>query len=163
MTPAEYDHTIDLYADDVYRFALRCCGDKSLCDDVVQEAFAALWEQCDNVIFDDCRGFLITVVRRRIVDSFRHSQVTQSARYEMSVGLDNVATPFEAYDLNDAIVKAFEQLTDLQRTILTLHDIEGYDYREIAGIIEQKYTSVQVNAFRARMKMKEILIKMKIR
>ena len=81
----------------------------------------------------------------------------------MSVGLDNVATPFEAYDLNDAIVKAFEQLTDLQRTILTLHDIEGYDYREIAGIIEQKYTSVQVNAFRARMKMKEILIKMKIR
>ncbi len=77
--------------------------------------------------------------------------------------METVATPFDNYDLNDAIVKAFEQLTDLQRTVLTLHDIEGYDYREIADITNMNYKTVQVTAFRARTKMKEILIKMKIR
>ncbi len=163
MTLDEYNNAIDLFADDIYRFALRCCSDKSMCDDAVQEAFAALWEQHEKASFDDCKGFLLTVARRKIIDSIRHDNVRLSAQSEMAPEMETVATPFDNYDLNDAIVKAFEQLTDLQRTVLTLHDIEGYDYREIADITNMNYKTVQVTAFRARTKMKEILIKMKIR
>ena len=75
MTLDEYNNAIDLFADDIYRFALRCCSDKSMCDDAVQEAFAALWEQHEKASFDDCKGFLLTVARRKIIDSIRHNNV----------------------------------------------------------------------------------------
>ena len=159
MTSTEYEKAIDLFADDVYRFALRCCGDRSRCDDAVQEAFAALWEHRDSVNTTDCKGFLFTVVRRKLIDSMRHDKVRLTAQSEMTVIGETASNPFESYELSDAIIKAFEQLPDMQRTVLTLHDIEGYDYREIAGIIGQKYKYVQVAAFRARMKMKQILTK----
>ena len=163
MTLAEYNNAIDLFADDIYRFALRCCSDKSICEDAVQEAFAALWEQHETASFDNCKSFLLTVARRKLIDSIRHNNVRLSAQSGMTPEIETVSNPFDEYDLNDAITKAFEQLTDLQRTILTLHDMEGYDYREIADITSMNYKSVQVATFRARMKMKKILTQMKIR
>lgn len=162
MTPAEYEKAICLYADDIYRFALRCCGDSAKCDDAVQEAFMALWERHDSIKANECKGFLFTITRRKIIDSIRHEKIRISAQGEIFALSETTTTPIEDYELSDAIIKAFEQLSDMQRTILTLHDIEGYDYSEIADIVGQKYKYVQVTAFRARVKLKEILIKMKI-
>ena len=49
MTAKEYNNCTNLWADDVMRFAVRICSDRTECEDAVQDAFAAMWESRENV------------------------------------------------------------------------------------------------------------------
>ena len=49
-------------------------------------------------------------------------------------------------------------LPDKQRIIIHLRDVEGYEFEEIARIIESDEASVRVNLSRARKRVKEQLL-----
>jgi RNA polymerase sigma-70 factor (ECF subfamily) len=49
-------------------------------------------------------------------------------------------------------------LPDKQRIIIHLRDVEGYEFEEIAQIIESDEASVRVNLSRARKRVKEQLL-----
>lgn len=55
--------------------------------------------------------------------------------------------------------KAMEKLQDNYRTILTLRDIEDLSYDEIAKILDISQDKVKIWLFRARKKLKDILVK----
>lgn len=162
MTPKEYNQAIDLWTDDIFSFAMYCCNDKSRCDDAMQEAFAALWEQHDKIELDKCKGFLLLVTQRKLIDSIRHDIRNESLDDNPSDIQAESVSPHEQIDLSNAIHTAMGFLNDRQRIILTLHDIEGYSYQEIAEMQNMNYSQVQVNAFRARVTLKKVLKKMGI-
>ena len=74
MTQKEYNNGVRLWADDVYRFAVRC-GDGEEAKDAVQEAFASLWERRENVEVEKGKSFLLTVVHNCMMSHHRHEQV----------------------------------------------------------------------------------------
>lgn len=158
LTQKEYNETIDLLADDIYRFALSCSRDPERGRDAVQEAFMRLWEHRAEMGPDDCKKFLLTVTRNKLIDNYRHEKASQTAHHFLATRQETRTSPADNYDLTDALQNAMNQLTETQRTIINLHDIEGYDYSEIASMMKIKYRQVQVYAFRARVKMKKILI-----
>lgn len=162
LTPNEYNQAIDLWADDIFSFAMYCCNDKARCDDAMQEAFAALWEQHDKIELDRCKGFLLTVTQRKLIDSIRHDRKKEPFNDTTTDIEIPTASPIEQIDLRDAIQTAIKQLNYQQRIILTLHDIEGYNYKEIAKMQNMNYNQVQVNVFRARVKLKKVLKQMQI-
>ena len=163
MTEQEYNETVDKLADNLYRYALRCCGSKEYADDAVQESFAALWENRDSVKdVDEARKYLFVVSKHKILDRWRHDKIEQQYSEGVMVSGDDSYDPVGNMDLQDAIEKAMAMLTLEQRTLLTLHDIEGYDYKEIAEMNGDNYVKVQVSAFRARIKLKETLKKMNV-
>lgn len=155
MTLKEYNKAIDLWADDIFSFAMYCCNDKERCNDAMQEAFASLWERHDSIELDKCKGFLLTVTQRKIIDSIRHDKRSVS----LNEVQDNTPTtsPLDNIDTSDTINIALQQLSEQQRIILTLHDIEGYSYKEIAQMQKMNYSQVQVTAFRARIRLKKAL------
>lgn len=158
MTPEEYNEAVDSWADDVYRFALSCCRDGDRSNDAVQEAFAKLWEMRESIEKSRCKGFLIMVVQNKLKDTFRHDRVVSETHEKLSHQHEDRATPIETIDLRDALEKAMALLTEQQRTIITLHDLEGYQYEEIATMMKMNYSQVQVTAFRARVRMKKTLL-----
>lgn len=155
MTQKEYNRAIDLWADDLYSFAMYCCNDKERCNDAMQEAFAALWERHEEIEIDHCKGFLLMVTQRKIIDSLRHDRKNTSLDDDLFE--TPKSSPHDDLDLYDTIHTAMHQLNEQQRLILTLHDIEGYDYKEIAKMQKLNYNQVQVAAFRARCRLKKIL------
>lgn len=154
MTQKEYNRAIELWADDLYSFAMYCCNDKERCNDAMQEAFTALWEKHEEIDFNRCKGFLLMVIQRKIIDSIRHDKYNQPIDNEI---INTPTLPQDTIDTVDSIHKAMQQLSEQQRIILTLHDIEGYDYKEIAKMQDMNYSQVQVTAFRARSRLKKIL------
>ena len=54
--------------------------------------------------------------------------------------------------------KTLDQLSEIQRTVILLRDYEGYDYEEIGKITDLKESQVKVYIFRARKKLKQILV-----
>ncbi len=59
--------------------------------------------------------------------------------------------------LQDLLEKSLLQLSDVQRSILLLRDLEGYAYDEIGEILGLNEAQVKVYLFRARLKVKEQL------
>ncbi len=122
-----------------------CCKDRERCRDAMQEAFAALWERRKDVEFERCKRFLLTVTQHKIIDGIRRDSKNEPLGEEQEER--QTTRPHDNLDLTSTIQTAMRQLSEQQRIILTLHDIEGYNYKEIAEMQEMNYSQVQVAAF----------------
>jgi DNA-directed RNA polymerase specialized sigma24 family protein len=60
-------------------------------------------------------------------------------------------------DLKDIIDRSLQQLPPLQRSIILLRDYEGYNYKEIADILELNESQVKVYLFRGRQRIKDLI------
>lgn len=158
MTRAEYNDNIQNWSGNVLRFAVWNCGDRMRGEDAMQEAFARLWEIKEQVPVTNGLGFLLTVVRRYLIDCFRHDAVVARVHEEMTktaetVGYDNNT------GMSDEMYEALGSLSEVQRSILQLRDVEGYSYKEIAKMMNLSDQQVQVYLFRARTNLKKKLQK----
>ncbi len=156
MTRAEYNDNIQNWSGNVLRFAVWNCGDRMRGEDAMQEAFARLWEIKEQVPVTNGLGFLLTVVRRYLIDCFRHDAVVARVHEEMTktaetVGYDNNT------GMSDEMYEALGSLSEVQRSILQLRDVEGYSYKEIAKMMNLSDQQVQVYLFRARTNLKKKL------
>jgi RNA polymerase sigma factor (sigma-70 family) len=76
MTENEYNHCVDLYADNVYRFILKNLRHEADSKDIVQGAFEKMWmnrEQVDNL---RSKSYLFTVAYNQMIDHIRKNKRT---------------------------------------------------------------------------------------
>jgi len=156
MTQKEYNNGVRLWADDVYRFAVRCGGGDELSKDAVQEAYASLWERREQVEVEKGKSFLLTVVHNCLMSHHRHEQVHQQTLPLLEP--DRVVQPDERFDLQEALHRALERLPQVQREAVQLKDVEGYSCKEIADMLSLTEKQVSVYLFRARVSLKKTLI-----
>lgn len=157
MTAKEYNNGVALWADDAMRFALRCGGSWSDCEDAVQEALAALWNHRDEVPRDKGKGYLLSVAYRSLMQTLRHSKVVQQHAEATQALAPGYQDPDLRFDLREAIERSLQALPEVQRAILQLRDVEGYSYREIGETLSLSDSQVQVYLFRARVAMRKQL------
>ena len=60
MTPQEYNTTVDLWADGVYRFIRKSLNHDDDARDIVQNAFEILWKNHEDVQFDKAKSYLFS-------------------------------------------------------------------------------------------------------
>lgn len=75
---------------------------------------------------------------------------------------DTSPTPQEYLELNErqqAVRQAMQELSDEYRKIITLYDIEGLSYDEIAQVLACPSGTVKSRLFRARAALRKILLK----
>lgn len=155
MTRKEYNNGVRLWADDLYRFAVRCGGGEELSKDAVQDAFASLWERLEKVDMANGKAFLFSIVHNRLMSHHRHAHVHQQTIPLLQ--RDEVVQPNERFDLQEALRKALEKLPHVQRAAIELKDVEGYSSKEIADILLLSEKQVSVYLFRARVSLKKTL------
>ena len=109
--------------------------DDSLIQDVMQEAFLALWRAPAR--FDPERGslstYLCTVARNKAVDLIRREG--RFRRDAAAVEMSTEASPAPSWDDRRVVLDALARLTHLQREALFLAYFGGFTYREVAGIL----------------------------
>src|SRR5438045_9228270 len=71
MTVKEYNQSVELYADRVYRFIVKNMRNSDDAQDVVQNAFEILWKNYEGVSFEKSRSYLFTVAYHNMIDQFR--------------------------------------------------------------------------------------------
>ena len=156
MTQKEYNNGVRLWADDVYRFAVRCGGGEEMSKDAVQEAYASLWEKREQVEVEKGKSFLFTVVHNCLMSHHRHEQVHQQTLPLLEP--ERVVQPDERFDIQEALQRALMRLPQVQREAVQLKDVEGYSCKEIAEMLSLTEKQVSVYLFRARVSLKKTLI-----
>ena len=154
---AAFAELYDRYCRQAYSLARRVCVDPEFAEDVVQEAFLALWRTPGR--FDPERGgfatWLLTLVHHRAVDAVRREAVR---RKRTVPGADEVAerlTPPGPGADDEALVglvggqvrEALGRLTDEQREVITLAYFGGYTQCEVSALTGLPLGTVKSRTF----------------
>lgn len=155
MTKDEYNKSVEAYADNIYRFVVKHLKNADLAKDVVQDTFAKVWEKKDNISYSKVRSYLFTTAHHTMIDLIRKEKHKDDVD---RIDQHYHQRPLENMDLQAILHEALDQLPEIQKTVVLLRDYEGYAYDEIGEITGLKESQVKVYIFRARKKLKEILV-----
>jgi len=152
MTVEEYNKSIDLYADGIYRFALKTLKDQEKAKDTVQDTYEKLWVKHNNISYGKVKSYLFTTVYHASIDLIRKDN--KKTEYEMS----ETSSEEQYSDIHEVLNKAVDQLPEIQKSVILLRDYEGYSYEEIGEITGLNESQVKVYIFRARLFLKNYLV-----
>ncbi|MBO5660730.1 MAG: RNA polymerase sigma factor [Bacteroidaceae bacterium] len=143
----------------MYRTAFRMMGNALDAEDMVQEAYLKLWERRDKLKqVSHVEAYCTSLLRNLCVDAFRKRHFDEEERPPEELPLtddDNAATVVEREDEANQLINLIGQLTEGQRTVMTLHDLEGYSYEEIEDATGLTPVNIRVLLSRARKKVRE--------
>lgn len=155
MTEKEYNECVNCYADNVYRFILKNLRNEEDARDVVQSAFEKLWRNRKDVINEKSKSYLFTVAYNQMIDHIRKGKrVTLKEEFREEALVD---APRQ--NLKKILERALDRLNETQRSLVMLKDYEGYSYDEIGIITGLSESQVKVYLHRARLLLKEYLVK----
>jgi len=156
MTEREFNECVNTYADNVYRFILKNLRNEEDAKDVVQSAFEKLWINREKVENDRCKSYLFTVAYHQMIDLVRKTKRVQL--HEDLSGMNLQARPDQP-QVKAILNTAIYRLSETQRSLVLLKDYEGYSYEEIAEITSLSLSQVKVYLHRARILLKNYLVK----
>ncbi len=156
MTEREYNECVNTYADNVYRFILKNLRNEEDARDVVQTAFEKMWRHRDEVDASKSKSYLFTVAYRQMIDHIRKvKRIQLKEEFNENAKVQNKP----ANNLKKILDEALARLSETQRTLVLLKDYEGYSYEEIGQITNLSESQVKVYLHRARVQLKEYLVK----
>jgi RNA polymerase sigma-70 factor (ECF subfamily) len=156
MTEREYNECVNTYADNVYRFIVKNLRHEEDARDVVQTAFEKMWRNRADVDAQRSKSYLFTVAYHQMIDHIRKVKRVH-LKEEFSEGSSVQDRP--ANNLKKVLEDALSRLGETQRSLVLLKDYEGYSYDEIGKITGLSESQVKVYLHRARVQLKEYLVK----
>jgi len=155
MTVEEYNKSVDLHADGIYRFALKTLKDQDKAKDTVQDTYEKLWVKHSEVSFEKVKSYLFTTAYHASIDLIRKEK--KKGEYESS-GIFETSSSEQYTDIHEVLNRAVDQLPEIQKSVLLLRDYEGYSYEEIGEMTGLNESQVKVYIFRARLFLKNYLV-----
>jgi len=155
MTEKDYNESVLLYADNVYRFIVKNLRHTEDAEDIVQSAFEKLWIHKDSVEPLKAKSYLFTVAYHLLID---HTRKAKRISLQESFENDTQTTYQENKALKKVLHDALATLSETQRSLVLLKDYEGYSYEEIGEITKLTTDQVRVYLHRARLKLRNYLI-----
>lgn len=160
---AAFDILVRKYQHKIVKLISRYVRDHSEVLDVAQEAFIKAYRALprfrgDSAFYTWMYRIAINTAKNHLVAKGRRLpsvdiDAQEAEQYEGSVGLKEYATPENMLlrdEVETTIYTAIDQLPEDLRTAITLREIEGMSYEEIAQAMECPVGTVRSRIFRAR-------------
>ena len=158
-----FDILVLKYQNKIIQLAYRYVHDHDEAMDVAQEAFIKAYRSLgrfrgDSAFFTWIYRIAINTAKNHLVASGRRPprsdlDAQEAEQYEGATGLREYATPEHVLlrdELKETIASAIRELPDDLRTAITLRELEGLSYEEIAQAMECPIGTVRSRIFRAR-------------
>lgn len=161
MTVREYNTSVDLYSDRVFRFILKSINDYEMAKDIVQDTYLKLWEKHEKISAEKVKSYIFTAAYHTMIDYIRKNKRIVSYDSPESADVMNLygrsVSPKVNIDLKKILNEAVALLSDDQKTVILLRDYEGYSYQEISEITGLSEAQVKVYIYRARVFLKNYI------
>jgi len=148
------------HAPRLYSLARRMAGSAEEGEDLLQEIFLQAYRKIGSFKGEASVGtWLYRLALNHCLDHVRSRQAKMSRvtdPIDVTAGVEPVArreTPIARLDLERAV----EQLPPGCREAFVLHDVEGFDHREIAGMLHIAEGTSKSQVFKARMRLRRLL------
>ena len=163
-----YNTLVLHYQDLAYSVAYRIMGEGDSAADAAQDSFVKAWKKLHQFKGGNFQAWLMRIVTNTCYDLLKYNkrrpqssldemtEVNESSKWLRSSG----DRPDEQHDqaaVFNAIQDCLNNLSDDQRVIAVLCDVEGYDYQDAADIAQCSLGTVKSRLNRARGKLRDCL------
>jgi RNA polymerase sigma-70 factor (ECF subfamily) len=151
-----------LYAPRLFRFLLLSTRDRDLAESLTQDTFLKLWRTRDSFRGDCALYTWITRIAISLLQTHTRTETFKFWRTAAATSLDVTDLTVQIADngrsAEDALIareslaqlyQAVEQLSDRQRTIFLLRDIEEMELNDIAQALSLPLPTVKTHLYRA--------------
>ena len=141
----------DAHSRNLYNFLYYKYGSENNPEDLMQEAFARLWDNCKKVSPDKAKSFLFTVANNQMLNDLARKKTVLNYQKDKPASSTNVSPHFilEENEYMDRLQHAIEELTEEQRVAFLMNRIDGLKHREIAEILGISQKAVEKRIYKA--------------
>lgn len=136
----------------IHAVCLRLAGNRALAEECTQDVFVQAWQALAGFRGDSGFGsWLHRIAVNAVLERHRH-RLRQAAWMtpQDADSMAAVAAPDEQYDAALDLERVIATLPDAARTVLVLHDVEGYRHEEIADLTGLAVGTCKAHLHRAR-------------
>jgi RNA polymerase sigma-70 factor (ECF subfamily) len=144
----------------VHALCLRLSADAARAEQLTQDVFVRAWEKLSQFRGESSMATWLRHVTVTVVLDERRARVRRERRVVASGDDDGMAQAARFERTDDAALdleRAITALPEGARTVLVLHDVEGYRHDEIAAMCGIAEGTSKAQLHRARQLLKEVL------
>ena len=162
-----FNFIVQRYQSQVLNLSARIIGDRGRAEDVTQETFISAYQAIGRFRGGSLRAWLMRIAANASRDSLRGSQRRPEQSLDESLESQSFqpvsAEPSpeehaERSELNAELQKAILALSDDQRAVLVLIDVQGFSYEETTESVGASIGTVKSRLNRARRRVRDILM-----
>jgi RNA polymerase sigma factor (sigma-70 family) len=167
MTTSELDNSVceennyqrihERYGKNIRNFIYYKCGNLEQAEDIVQEAYIKLWENCKNIVMEKAKSFLYTVAQRLFINQVRHEKVELSFVKEKRSSRNNEDPSYllREKEFKERLEKVISELPEKQREVFLMNRIDKMSYEEISISLEISVKAVEKRMHNALFTLKD--------
>ena len=162
-----FNFIVQRYQSQVLNLSARIIGDRGRAEDVTQETFISAYQAIGRFRGGSLRAWLMRIAANASRDSLRGSrrrpeqsldESLESASFQPVSAEPSPEEHAERSELNKELQKAILALSDNQRAVLVLIDVQGFSYEETTESVGASIGTVKSRLNRARRRVRDILM-----
>lgn len=134
--------------------------DAERADDVAQNAFVKLWENCGILKPEQAKSFLYTTAIRLSLNMIKHDKVVADFEWKNPAGSTHSESPeflMEETELKKQLEKAIADLPEKQRVVFMMNRFENQSYTEIASVLDLSVKAVEKRMHLALVSLRQVV------
>ena len=162
-----FNFIVQRYQSQVLNLSARIIGDRGRAEDVTQETFISAYQAIGRFRGGSLRAWLMRIAANASRDSLRGSrrrpeqsldESLESPSFQPASAEASPEEHAERSELNAELQKAILALSDDQRAVLVLIDVQGFSYEETTESVGASIGTVKSRLNRARRRVRDILM-----
>lgn len=139
----------------IYKFK-----DVERAEDVAQNAFVKLWENCEILKPEQAKSFLYTTAIRLSLNQIKHDKVVQNFEIVCKPKAMHQESPeflLEENELKNSLERAINELPEKQRTVFLMNRFDNQSYTEIAANLDLSVKAVEKRMHQALLSLRKVV------
>ena len=148
------------YAKDIKRFLFFITQDMDRAEDIMQDAFVKLWDNCSRINVTKVKSYLFTIANNMFINEYRHDKVVLDYKTKNTHHTSDNENPefmIIEQEFLEKINRTINSLPENQKEVFLLNRIEKKKYKEIA-----EQLGISVKAVEKRMHKALLVIRKEI-
>lgn len=129
-------------------------------EDVAQNAFVKLWENCGTLKPEQAKSFLYTTAIRISLNNIKHDKVVSNFEIKSRPKATHQESPeflLEETELKIRLEKAINELPEKQRTVFLMNRFDNQSYTEIASVLDLSVKAVEKRMHQALLSLRKVV------
>jgi len=134
------------HAKSLRNYLLYKFGNEAHAEDITQEAFIKLWQNCVDVPIEKAKSYIYTIANNANLNVIAHQKVKlnyQKSNSHSDVMHETPEFQLEEKQFKDKLLLAIDNLNETQRVAFLMHRIDGKKYSEIAEALNISVKAVE--------------------